>query len=299
MRLSFEHCSPLLLMAAIGFGTPTAASQEACPWDCGDGNGVVGTADLLSLLSQWGRVGASCDFDGTGVATADLLELLTNWGPCACGPILPCCTCTCYWDSDCTSNDCGRYGECTASGKLDGLCATAGEAVLIWDPGFDPSDVGDAADLYMQAYSVPVMVGEGRPDALLFCEAQKVVLGNANEANHEAIRQLVHEVLDAVLGFDFEFPQGDENVGNIRGVPPQAVDILEAARAGFVTAIMTENPDAVAAPLEDFWAANPEYHPNHTGRYYPHGHPGEPLDSLASQINALTVRVARILIGAT
>jgi hypothetical protein len=52
-----------------------------CPWDCGDGNGAVGTADLLALLSGWGEPGA-CDFDGGGVATADLLKLLSNWGPC-------------------------------------------------------------------------------------------------------------------------------------------------------------------------------------------------------------------------
>jgi hypothetical protein len=53
-----------------------------CPWDCGDGNGVVSTADLLATLSQWGQAG-TCDVDGGGVSTSDLLELLANWGPCS------------------------------------------------------------------------------------------------------------------------------------------------------------------------------------------------------------------------
>jgi outer membrane protein assembly factor BamB len=59
----------------------TAAGQF-CPWDCGDMNGTVGTADLLALLSQWGGPG-SCDFDGDmNIGTSDLLELLSNWGSC-------------------------------------------------------------------------------------------------------------------------------------------------------------------------------------------------------------------------
>ena len=52
-----------------------------CPWDCGDDDGAVGTADLLALLGQWGAPG-TCDADGGGVGTTDLLELLANWGPC-------------------------------------------------------------------------------------------------------------------------------------------------------------------------------------------------------------------------
>ena len=52
-----------------------------CPWDCGDGDGAVGTVDLLGLLAQWGGPGA-CDFDGGGTGTTDLLEMLANWGAC-------------------------------------------------------------------------------------------------------------------------------------------------------------------------------------------------------------------------
>jgi len=53
-----------------------------CPWDCGNGDGEAGIVDFLALLSQWGDVGAPCDFDGDGVGITDFLELLANWGPC-------------------------------------------------------------------------------------------------------------------------------------------------------------------------------------------------------------------------
>ncbi len=53
-----------------------------CPWDCGDGDGIIGIVDFLALLSQWGAAG-SCDLDGDGlVGIIDFLDLLGNWGPC-------------------------------------------------------------------------------------------------------------------------------------------------------------------------------------------------------------------------
>ena len=52
-----------------------------CPWDL-SGDGIVGAADLLVLLTQWGGPG-SADFDGDGnVGAEDLLVMLVNWGPC-------------------------------------------------------------------------------------------------------------------------------------------------------------------------------------------------------------------------
>lgn len=49
-----------------------------------DGDGNVGTADLLELLAAWGTdPGGPPDFDGDGnVGTSDLLYLLSSWGPC-------------------------------------------------------------------------------------------------------------------------------------------------------------------------------------------------------------------------
>ncbi|MCH8822173.1 MAG: hypothetical protein IH984_01570 [Planctomycetes bacterium] len=52
-----------------------------CPWDL-DGNGVVGTSDLLELFAQWGTAGPA-DFNNDGIVnTEDLLILFANWGPC-------------------------------------------------------------------------------------------------------------------------------------------------------------------------------------------------------------------------
>jgi len=53
-----------------------------CPWDCGDGDGVVGIVDFLALLGEWGAVDSPCDLDGGGVGITDFLDLLAFWGPC-------------------------------------------------------------------------------------------------------------------------------------------------------------------------------------------------------------------------
>ena len=63
-----------------GNGVP---DECECLWDI-DGNGNVGSADLLGLLVAWGpNKGHPADFNGDGtVGSADLLALLVNWGPC-------------------------------------------------------------------------------------------------------------------------------------------------------------------------------------------------------------------------
>jgi len=53
-----------------------------CPWDCANGDGLVGINDFLAVLAQWGLVGSSCDFDGGGVGISDFLDLLAHKGPC-------------------------------------------------------------------------------------------------------------------------------------------------------------------------------------------------------------------------
>ena len=50
-----------------------------------DGDGQVGTSDLLTLLANWGpcppKGDCLADLNGDGsVGTADLLILLANWG---------------------------------------------------------------------------------------------------------------------------------------------------------------------------------------------------------------------------
>ena len=57
------------------------ALTDICPADI-DGDGDVDTADLLTLLGNWGNAGDG-DIDGNGIVnTADLLALLGAWGPC-------------------------------------------------------------------------------------------------------------------------------------------------------------------------------------------------------------------------
>ena len=55
-----------------------------CPWDCGDGDGIVGVNDFLALLAQWGSVGSQCDLGlgAAGVGVEEFLDLLANWGAC-------------------------------------------------------------------------------------------------------------------------------------------------------------------------------------------------------------------------
>jgi len=68
-----------IMVTTVG---PSAA--VVCPWDCGDGDGVVGIVDFLALLGQWGSIGASCDtgLGAPGVGIEEFLDLLANWGPC-------------------------------------------------------------------------------------------------------------------------------------------------------------------------------------------------------------------------
>ena len=60
--------------------------------------------------------------------------------------------------------------------------------------------------------------------------------------------------------------------GFFRGLPEGQVEIIEAARAGFVETIRSGQPEAILAPIQAFWAAFPDFRPNHGGRCYPHGH---------------------------
>ena len=58
-------------------------SDQPCPSDI-DGDGDVGTNDILALLSAWGDCG-SCPEDVTGdgiVGVDDLLMLVGSFGPC-------------------------------------------------------------------------------------------------------------------------------------------------------------------------------------------------------------------------
>jgi hypothetical protein len=84
--VSADDCAALGgTYAGDGLFCPEAACGS-CPGDV-DGDGTVGTSDLLALLSAWGPCDPDCDpaldLDGDGtVGTSDLLALLSAWGPC-------------------------------------------------------------------------------------------------------------------------------------------------------------------------------------------------------------------------
>lgn len=77
--------SRALTAALLLSGTVTwqHASGQCCPADL-DKDKVVGSADFLIVLNQWGQTCApigDLDHDGV-VGTADLLAVLSAWGPC-------------------------------------------------------------------------------------------------------------------------------------------------------------------------------------------------------------------------
>ncbi len=64
------------------FTTGGEVPPPACPGDF-DEDGMVGSSDLATLLSQWGTAGPEGDLNGSGVVNAaDLAILLGAWGGC-------------------------------------------------------------------------------------------------------------------------------------------------------------------------------------------------------------------------
>jgi hypothetical protein len=62
----------------------TNDSVSECPPEDIDGDGIIGTTDLLAMIGAWGPCsGCPEDIDGNGVVdTSDLLSLIAVWGPC-------------------------------------------------------------------------------------------------------------------------------------------------------------------------------------------------------------------------
>lgn len=220
-------------------------------------------------------------------------------------------TCNCYYSSDCTGvNYCQGYGNCTPSGKLDGTCSTIAVANTVDSArsGQVPvkekaEDVYAAVDSYFQAFLKAVKKGGGVPDPELVAVAQKAHL---SQSGHDGVERAVWVSLDAVMGWDFMYPNKLQRswgaVGNIREVPSGAVaaGLVEATRQGLLAAIQAHDPAKVDAPLQAFWAENPTYIPQHLGRCYPHGHKEvtDEATSVACQTDTLQ-RVAATLIKMT
>jgi hypothetical protein len=100
------------LVAGLMLGLLCAVPARAgapCPWDCGDGNDVVGIVDFLQMLADWGEP-TPCDLDGGGVGITDFLAMLGHWGICP----------ECADAGDCDDGD-----PCTADECVDGACVHA------------------------------------------------------------------------------------------------------------------------------------------------------------------------------
>jgi len=225
--------------------------------------------------------------------------------------------CNCYYSSDCSKgNTCGGMGDCTASGKSDGTCsinANSGggdvapilskkQRLILPQASKKESDIAlyAAIDGYFQAFLKAIKQGGGVPDKKLIDAAQKTGL---SKKGHDDVEYAVWVALDAVMGWDFMYPNKLQRatgyVGNIREVHgvKTAEGIVDAARRGLLEAIQFRNVSNVAGPLQDFWAQNPNFVPRHLGRCYPHGHEEitDSKTSIACQIDTLE-RLAGMLI---
>lgn len=229
-------------------------------------------------------------------------------------------TCNCYYSSDCSSgNTCGGLGDCRANGKSDGKCSVraatddSGYGMILGKklppgklPTAKPEDsaaLSAAVDGYFQAFLRAIKRGGGLPDEKLVATAQKTQL---SQVGHQDAEYTVWVALDAVMGWDFMYPnklqRASGYVGNIREVHgiKASEGIVDATRRGLLDALQSRDASKVAQPLQEFWLHNPNFIPRHLGRCYPHGH-AEVTDtktSVACQIDTLQ-RLAATLIART
>jgi hypothetical protein len=128
---------------------------------------------------------------------------------------------------------------------------------------------------YFDAYDRPMRAQTGRPDSILFFASRKIRLGrkkSTNIYNHEVIHDVFQEILDATLGFDIDLSSKPNEIGNVKFVPHDAYEFFTLIRKGFIEGLKSENPKIIERYLREFWDKHKDYHPMHTGRYYPHGH---------------------------
>ncbi len=83
MSINRRILTGAVIALSLLIASPILMASAGCPGDI-DGDGQIGTSDLLALLAAWGpNPGHPADIDGDGtVGTSDLLALLAAWGNC-------------------------------------------------------------------------------------------------------------------------------------------------------------------------------------------------------------------------
>ena len=197
--------------------------------------------------------------------------------------------CNCYFSSDCRlRNGLCQYGTgCLTQGKNDGACTVVGAPPPSTNLSAAMSNeeksrvvaerlaLSTAVDSYFQGFLKAIENGGGHPDPKL---VQAALDTHLSKDGHDRVELAVWESLDAVMGWDFNYPltfqRAEGFVGNIREVDGvgAAAGIVDATRRGLLDALKTGDDSRVVAPLRAFWSKNPTYVPCHLGRCYPHGH---------------------------
>lgn len=181
--------------------------------------------------------------------------------------------CDCYFSSDCPpgydicrfrwQNCIRRPKGCVGDpglGQCDGVCLPFTASWV----GVSSVDVARAVNLYFRAYREAARQGGGRPSESLLSQARSIPLP---DPWHTELHGLVINTLIVLLAEDFEPPEIVQ-VSDIKAT----VALIDAARQGWIQAIMQNDPQATIPPLVRFWQQYPTYSPIRPWRCYPHGH---------------------------
>jgi hypothetical protein len=185
-------------------------------------------------------------------------------------------------------------GEAAGQPRCDGICRNRRRTGATWRSA-NPTMLAGAADLYFQAYLASGASG-GPPNAALLSQAMATPLSPdvfTSDAWHVEIVEAVNGILDLTLGEDFLKTPGFV-FGEIPSLDAEEAALINAARQGFVEGLLNNSPDAVIAPIRNFWSQGTTYHPLHGGRCYSHHRPNEPSQA-DCQIGGLQGRLNLLL----
>ena len=200
--------------------------------------------------------------------------------------------CDCYFNTDCAVAGGQEYCNlfiCDVAGKLDGVCFPGPEPGP--GGGIDPLDLplaASSAGNYFKAYSLTVRSPDGVPTPEAVDAIRQAQQSHLSIEGHLAVQAIFINTLDRLVGFDLVYaPRQNCGVAGIfpsyRGVRGEAVEaLLHTAVVAVTEAVTANDPRLIAQPIRTFWRNYPEYHPNHSGRCYPHGHDDYPYDSPAN-----------------